>query len=42
VGALVLPDDGKSYVVLGAVAVGYLATAAWYAQVTRVRRPVTV
>ena len=38
VGAVVLPDNGKSYVVLGAVAVGYLLTAVWYAQVTRVRR----
>ena len=42
VGALVLPDDGKSYVVLVAIAVGYLLTAGWYARVTRVRRPVTV
>ena len=38
VGAVVLPDDGKSYVVLGAVAVGYLLTAAWYARVTRTGR----
>jgi MFS family permease len=38
VGALVLPVDGKSYVVLAAVAVGYLLTALWYA---RVSRPVT-
>jgi MFS family permease len=35
VAGLVLPPDGKSYVVLVAVALGYLATAAWYARVTR-------
>jgi MFS family permease len=35
VGAVVLPDTGKSYVVLGAVAVGYLLTAVWYARVSR-------
>jgi MFS family permease len=35
VGALVLPATGKSYVVLGATALGYAATAAWYASVTR-------
>ena len=35
VGAVALPDDGKSYVVLSAVAGGYLLTAAWYARVTR-------
>jgi MFS family permease len=34
-GAVVLPADGKSYVVLGAVAAGYLLTALWYARVTR-------
>jgi predicted MFS family arabinose efflux permease len=34
-GAVVLPDTGKSYAVLGAVAVGYLLTAGWYAVVTR-------
>ncbi len=34
-GAVVLPDTGKSYAVLGAVAVGYLLTAGWYARVTR-------
>jgi len=30
-GALTLPSTGKSYVVLGCVAVGYACTAAWYA-----------
>jgi MFS family permease len=35
VGAVVLPVTGKSYVVLGAVSLGYALTAAWYAQVTR-------
>ena len=35
VGALVLPATGKSYVVLGVIAVGYALTALWYAQVTR-------
>ncbi len=34
VGAAVLPADGKSYVVLGAIAVGYLLTALGYARVT--------
>ncbi len=34
-GAVVLPDTGKSYAVLGAVALGYLLTAGWYAVVTR-------
>jgi MFS family permease len=34
VGALVLPDTGKSYVVLGAIAVGYALTALWYARVS--------
>jgi len=34
-GAAVLPATGKSYVVLGAVAVGYALTAIWYARVTR-------
>jgi MFS family permease len=38
VSAVVLPVDGKSYVVLATVAAGYLLTAAWYARVTR---PVT-
>jgi MFS family permease len=35
VGAVVLPATGKSYVVLGATALGYAATATWYATVTR-------
>ncbi|MDX6299932.1 MAG: hypothetical protein QOF53_1146, partial [Nocardioidaceae bacterium] len=35
VGAVVLPATGKSYVVLGATALGYAVTAAWYATVTR-------
>ncbi len=39
VGAVVLPDDGKSYVVLVALALGYAVTALWYAHVTRDRRP---
>lgn len=34
VGAVVLPDSGKSYAVLGAIAVGYALTAVWYARVT--------
>jgi MFS family permease len=38
VGAVVLPLDGKSYAVLGAVALGYLVTALWYARVTAPRR----
>jgi MFS family permease len=38
VGAVVLPTDGKSYVVLVGVALGYAATAGWYARVTRGRR----
>jgi MFS family permease len=33
-GALVLPQDGKSYAVLGASALGYALTAAWYWTVT--------
>ncbi len=37
VGAVVLPESGKSYVVLVAVALGYAATAVWYARVTRDR-----
>ncbi|MGI8901421.1 MAG: MFS transporter [Nocardioides sp.] len=40
VAALVLPDDGRSYVVLAAVALGYLVTAIGYARATRDRRPV--
>jgi MFS family permease len=35
VAALVLPDNGKSYVVLGATAIGYALTALWYSRVTR-------
>jgi predicted MFS family arabinose efflux permease len=35
VGAVVLPTTGKSYPVLAAIAVGYAATALWYALVTR-------
>ncbi len=35
VGAVVLPVDGKSYVVLAAIALGYALTALWYARVTR-------
>jgi hypothetical protein len=35
VGAVVLPVDGKSYVVLATVSLGYLLTALWYAGVTR-------
>ncbi|HYO40589.1 MAG TPA: MFS transporter [Nocardioidaceae bacterium] len=35
VGAVVLPDSGRSYAVLGAVALGYVATALWYARATR-------
>jgi predicted MFS family arabinose efflux permease len=34
VGAVVLPDTGKSYAVLGAIAVGYALTALWYARVS--------
>ena len=41
-GALVLPDDGKSYAVLAAVGLGYLATAVGYAAATApTRRPVS-
>jgi MFS family permease len=36
-GAVVLPVTGRSYAVLAAIAVGYLATAAWYAHVTPTR-----
>ncbi len=35
IGAVVLPVDGKSYVVLTAIAAGYLVTAFCYARVTR-------
>jgi len=38
VGAVVLPRTGKSYVVLAATGVGYLAVAVWYAVVTRESR----
>ena len=38
-GAVVLPDTGKSYVVLGTVALGYALTAWWYARVTRETEP---
>lgn len=33
-GAVVLPDNGRSYAVLGAVALGYVGAALWYARVT--------
>ncbi|HSE70139.1 MAG TPA: MFS transporter [Nocardioidaceae bacterium] len=41
VAAVVLPEDGKSYVVLVLIALGYLATGFGYARVTRdlARRP---
>ena len=35
VGAVVLPLNGRSYVVLVAIAAGYALTALWYARVTR-------
>ena len=41
VAAVVLPDDGKSYVVLGVVASGYLLTGVGYALATR-RAPARV
>ncbi len=41
VAALVLPRTGKSYVVLGAIALGYLGVAAWYARVTREAAPLS-
>ena len=41
VAAVVLPDDGKSYVVLGVVASGYLLTGVGYALATR-RAPTRV
>jgi hypothetical protein len=43
VGALVIPTDGKSYAVLGAIALGYAATALAYSRTDSVRsgRPVT-
>ncbi len=37
--ALVLPLDGRSYAVVAAVAVGYAATAIWYARVSRTVAP---
>ncbi len=40
VGAAVLPVDGKSYVVLGCISLGYALTAVWYARVTRTHAPV--
>jgi predicted MFS family arabinose efflux permease len=40
-GAAVLPESGKSYPVVAAIALGYLATALWYSRVTR-RLPVRV
>ena len=36
VAAVVLPATGKSYVVLGAVAAGFVAIALWYARASRV------
>jgi predicted MFS family arabinose efflux permease len=38
VGAVVLPDTGKSYAVTAAVASGYLLTAVWYARAGRETR----
>jgi MFS family permease len=35
VAALVLPDNGRSYAVLGATALGYALTGLWYSRVTR-------
>ena len=40
VAALVLPDSGKSYVVLVATALGFALTALWYARATRTQAPV--
>ena len=37
--AAVVPDDGRSYGVVAAGAVGYAVTAAWYTAVTRVVHP---
>ncbi len=37
VGALIIPDTGKSYAVLALVAAGYAATAAWYWRAERLR-----
>jgi MFS family permease len=39
VAAVVLPPTGKSYPVLGAIAVGYAVVAVWYALVTRSMTP---
>jgi predicted MFS family arabinose efflux permease len=39
VAALVLPESGRSYVVLTATALGFALTALWYARVTRAGRP---
>ena len=39
VAAAVLPPTGKSYPVLGAIAVGYAVVAVWYALVTRSMAP---
>jgi predicted MFS family arabinose efflux permease len=38
VAAVVLPVTGKSYVVIAGLAVGYAATAVWYARVSRTGR----
>lgn len=40
VAALVLPQDGKSYAVVAAIAVGYLLTALGYGRVSGLREPV--
>ena len=40
VGAVVLPVTGKSYVVVGAISLGYALTALWYARASRVAEPV--
>jgi MFS family permease len=37
IGAVIIPDTGKSYAVLALVAVGYAATAAWYWRAERLR-----
>jgi MFS family permease len=41
VAAAVLPDDGRSYAVVGAIAVGYLLTAVGYARVSAPEAPAT-
>jgi hypothetical protein len=38
VAAVILPADGKSYAVLGAIAAGYALTAVGYAVVSRSNR----